>query len=60
MSKPVRSPLQGLVAITSADPKIWSADEESQSLAGFDPASGKFVQLDAKQRPVDGPLSSLR
>ena len=55
MSNALRLPLKVPVAITAAGGKIWIADEESQSLAGFDPASGELLSrmaLDDKPAAV--------
>ena len=55
MSKTLRLPLKRPVAITAANGRIWIADEESQSLAGFDPASGELLSrmaLDDKPAAV--------
>ena len=43
MSKTLRLPLKQPVAITGANGRIWIADEESQSLASFEPASGELL-----------------
>lgn len=53
MSQALRLPLKGPVAIAAAGGKIWIADDESQSLAGFDPASGELVsRMALEEKPV--------
>jgi outer membrane protein assembly factor BamB len=53
MSETLRLPLRNPVAMTGARRRIWIADEDSSSLAVFDPASGHLVlQIGLDDKPV--------
>ena len=53
MSKPLRLPLKRPVAITAMNGRIWIADEESQSIVGFDPANGEVLsRMALDDKPV--------
>jgi hypothetical protein len=62
MSKALPLPLKSPIAIAAADRKIWIADDESQSLAGFDPASGELLSrmaLDDKPAAISASAGFL-